>query len=90
MAAADAAHAGPGEAFNRFGHALACPVTRASAFARGRACTVPLAAGLANDGVVLCNQVPRVNWKARRVQLIDAVPPGLAADVLARVATLID
>ena len=41
-------------AFNRFGMALACPITRGGAFARGQAWTVPLAgAGLATDGVVL-------------------------------------
>ena len=78
-------------AFNRFGMALACPVTRGGAFARGRAWTVPLAGtGLATDGVVLCNQVRTVDWKARRAQFIEAVPGELIADVLARVATLIE
>ena len=79
------------EAFNRFGMVLACPVTRGGAFARGQAWTVPLAGtGLATDGVVLCNQVRTVDWKARRVQFIEAVPTELIADVLARVATLIE
>jgi len=78
------------ENFNRFGMALACPVTRGGTFARGRAWTVSLAAGLATDGVVLCNQVRTVDWKIRRAQFIGAVPPELIADVLARVATLID
>ena len=79
------------EAFNRFGMALACPATRGGAFARGQAWTVPLAgAGLATDGVVLCNQVRTVDWKARRAQFIEAVPAELIADVLARVATLIE
>ena len=79
------------EAFNRFGMALACTVTRGGAFARGHAWTVPLSGvGLATDGVVLCNQVRTVDWKARRAQLIEAVPTGLIADVLARVATLIE
>ena len=79
------------EAFNRFGLALACPVTRGGAFARGRAWTVPLAgAGLLTDGVVLCNQVRTVDLTARRAQFIEAVPAELVADVLARVATLID
>ena len=79
------------EAFNRFGMALACPVTHGGAFARGRAWTVPLAnAGLITDGVVLCNQLRTVDWKARRAQFIEAVPAELVAEVLARVATLID
>lgn len=79
------------EAFNAFGMALACPVTRGGAFARGRSWTVPLAGtGLATDGVVLCNQVRTVDWKARRGRFIEAVPPQLIDDVLARVATLIE
>jgi mRNA-degrading endonuclease toxin of MazEF toxin-antitoxin module len=79
------------EAFNRFGLALACPVTRGGSFARGRAWTVPLAgAGLVTDGVVLCNQVRTVDLKARHAHFIEAVPPELVADVLARVATLIE
>ena len=79
------------EAFNRFGLALACPVTRGGSFARGHAWTVPLAGtGLLTDGVVLCNQVRTVDWKARRAQFIEGVSPELIADVLARVATLIE
>lgn len=79
------------EPFNRLGMALACPVTRGGAFARGRAWTVPLAAaGLQTDGVVLCNQVRTVDLKARRAEFIEAAPVGLVDEVLARVATLID
>jgi mRNA interferase ChpB len=79
------------QAFNAFGMALACPVTRGGTFARGRAWAVALTAtGLATDGVVLCNQVRTLDWKARRAQFIEAVPPNLIADVLARVATLIE
>ena len=63
------------EAFNRFGMALACPVTGGGGFARGLAWTVPLAgAGLVTDGVVLCNQVRTVDWQARRARFIEAVP----------------
>ena len=79
------------EAFNRFGIVLACPVARGGGFARGQNWTVSLAgAGLGADGVVLCNQVRTVDWKARRGQFTESVPPELIADVLARVATLIE
>ena len=78
------------EAFNRFGMALACPITRGGAFARGQAWTVPLAEGLKTEGVVLCNQAHTVDWNARRALFIEAAPPELVADVLARVATLIE
>jgi len=47
-------------------------------------------AGLVTNGVVLCNQVRTVDLKARRAQFIEAVPPELISDVLARVATLIE
>lgn len=79
------------EAFNAFGSALACPITRGGAFARGHAWAVPLAdAGLQTDGVVLCNQMRTVDLKARRAQFIEAAPTALVDDVLARVATLME
>ncbi len=79
------------ETFNRFGMALACPVTRGGAFARGQAWTVPLSGlGLKTEGVVLCNQVRTLDWKARRARFVEAVSAELALDVLARVATLIE
>lgn len=79
------------EAFNRFGLVLSCPVTRGGAFARGQAWTVALSgAGLSTDGVVLCNQVRTMDWRERHAQFIEAAPAELVADVLARVATLID
>jgi mRNA interferase ChpB len=79
------------EAFNRFGMALACPVTRGGAFARGQAWTVPLSGlGLETDGVVLCNQVRTLDWRARRARFVEAVPAETQADILARVATLIE
>lgn len=54
--------------------------------------TLSLAAGasVATEGVVLCNQARSVDLKARRAQFIEAAPPELVADVLARVATLIE
>ena len=79
------------EAFNRFGMALACPITRGGAFARGKAWAVPLAGlGLATDGVVLCNQVRTLDWQARRATLIEPAPAEWVADVMARVAVLLE
>jgi mRNA-degrading endonuclease toxin of MazEF toxin-antitoxin module len=79
------------EAFNRFGLALACPITRGGAFSRGKHWTVPLTGmGLATDGVVLCNQARTVDWKARKAAFVEAVPGELVADVIARFATLIE
>lgn len=79
------------EAFNRFGMALACPVTRGGAFARGKAWAVSLAGlDLGIDGVVLCNQVRTLDWKARRAVLIESAPAELVADVIARVAVLLE
>ena len=79
------------EAFNRFGLALVCPVTRGGAFARGRAWTVPLSGtGLQTDGVALCNQARTLDWQARQATLIESAPADLVAEVLARVAALLD
>jgi mRNA interferase ChpB len=78
-------------AFNRFGMALACPVTRGGAFARGKAWTVPLTGlGLQTDGVVLCNQLKTLDWQARRAVFIERAPDELTADVIARVGTLLE
>jgi mRNA interferase ChpB len=79
------------EAFNRFGLALACPVTRGGSFARGRAWAVPLPGlGMQSDGVVLCNQMRTIDWHARHAVLIEAAPGELVAEVLARVAALLE
>lgn len=79
------------EAFNRFGMALVCPITRGGAFARGKSWTVAVAApGMATGGVVLCNQVRTVDWQTRGVKFIEGVSPELVDEVLARVATLIE
>jgi mRNA interferase ChpB len=78
-------------AFNILGMALACPVTRGGSFARGIAWTVALTGtGLSTDGVVLCNQVRTLDWRQRRARFIEAAPDDIVAEVLARVATLID
>ncbi|MEY8688751.1 MAG: type II toxin-antitoxin system PemK/MazF family toxin [Leptothrix sp. (in: b-proteobacteria)] len=79
------------DGFNRFGMALACPITRGGNFARGQAWTVPLSGlGLQTDGVVLCNQVRTLDWQSRRAALIETAPAELVGEVLARVATLIE
>lgn len=78
-------------AFNKFGMALACPITRGGGFARGQAWTVPLTGfGLVTDGVVLSNQVRTIDWKVRRAALIEKAPTEVVAEVLARVAALIE
>lgn len=77
------------EAFNRFGLALACPITRGGAFARGKAWTVTLP-GMATDGVVLCNQAKTLDWKARRAELIEVAPADSVAEVIARVAAVLE
>lgn len=70
---------------------MVCPVTRGGVFARGRACTVPLSGtGLQTDGVALCNQARTLDWQARQATLIEAAPADLVAEVLARVAALLE
>jgi mRNA interferase ChpB len=76
-------------AFNRLGMALACPITRGGAYARGKAWTVAMA-GTTTDGVVLCNQVRTVDLATRHARFIETAPAEVVADVLAKVATLIE
>ena len=51
---------------------------------------MPAAPGLATDGVVLCNQVRTLDWQVRRAAFIEALPAELVADVMARVAVLLE
>jgi mRNA interferase ChpB len=78
-------------AFNRFHLAMVCPITRGGDFARGQSWTVPLmGAGLKTDGVVLANQARILDWVERQARFIEAAPADLAAEVIARVAAILD
>ena len=78
-------------AFNRFNLAMVCPITHGGNFARGQSWTVPLTGlGLKTDGVVLANQARILDWAERRAKFIETVPDDVAAEVIARVAAILE
>ena len=77
--------------FNRFGLVLVAPVTQGGQFARENGFTVSLTGcGGKTAGVVLCNQLRMLDFKARGGKLIEAAPKMVVEDVLARVRVLLD
>ncbi|OGT02495.1 MAG: hypothetical protein A2143_09430, partial [Gallionellales bacterium RBG_16_57_15] len=79
------------DAFNKLGMAMVCPVTQGGDYARGQQWVVSLAdTGMDTQGVVLCNQARIVDWKVREAEIVEAAPDHIAADVIARLATLLD
>jgi mRNA interferase ChpB len=77
--------------FNRFGLVLVAPVTHGGQFARENGFTVPLlGTGSKTQGVVLCNQVRMLDFKQRDGKFVEAAPPMVVEDVLARVRALLE
>jgi len=70
--------------FNRRGLAFVCPVTQGGEYARDAGLAVSLSgAGTETQGVALCHQ-------ARSARFLERAPEAVTADVLARVAALIE
>jgi len=63
------------------------PITTGGDFARRLGFAVPLL-GIKTTGIVRCDQPRVVDLQARRGQRVEAVPPAIMDDVLARVATI--
>ena len=77
--------------FNRFHLAMVCPITRGGNFARGQSWTVTLTGmGLKTEGVALANQARILDWTERRAKFIETVPQEIVAEVIARVAAILD
>lgn len=77
--------------FNRLGLALVCPVSQGAVGARyaGFAASL-MGAGTETQGVVLRNQARTVDLAARGARYVERVPEAAIADVLARVAALLE
>jgi mRNA interferase MazF len=65
---------------------LLCPITSQ---AKGYPFEVPLPEGLPVTGVVGADQVKSLDWRARKVALIGAVPEKVVAEVVRRLQTLL-
>jgi mRNA interferase MazF len=70
----------------RVGLALFCPITSQ---AKGYPFEVPIPAGMPVAGVVGADQVKSLDWRARKVAPICAVPQEVVAEVLQRLQTLL-
>lgn len=75
------------KSYNRkTGLCILCPATRQ---AKGYAFEVAIASGDGSSGVVLSDHLRKVDWKARRVQLIHRVSDSELSDVIARIEALL-
>ncbi len=76
------------EQYNRkTGLMLACPVTSQS---KGYPFEVPLPGGLPISGVVLADQIKRLDWRARKAEFAVSAHRATTDEVLARVLPLIE
>ena len=78
--------------FNRLtGTPLIAPISTAGGFARERGFTVSLAeTGLKTTGVVLCHQPRVLDLDARQARRIEAAPPAILEEVLAKILSILD
>jgi mRNA interferase MazF len=75
------------KAYNRKARlALVCPVTSRT---KGYPFEVALPEGLPASGVVLCDQLKSVDWRARRASRIARVPASAVEEAVARILTLL-
>jgi mRNA interferase MazF len=75
------------ESYNgRVGLAIFCPVTNRT---KGYPFEVGLPSGGDVSGVLLSDQVKSLDWRARRADLIEAVPPEVTDEVLRKLGTLL-
>ena len=75
-------------AYNRkVGLGLFCPITSR---AKGYPFEVTLPAELAVQGVVLADQVKSLDWRARRAELAARLPDATSAEVVGKLATLLE
>ena len=66
-----------------------CPITNGGEFAKRIGFAVPIT-GIKTTGVVRCDQLRTLDLVARHGRKVDALPPAIMNDVLARVATLFE
>lgn len=76
------------QAYNgRVGLALVCPVTSQ---VKGYPFEVALQGGSKISGAILADHVKSLDWDARRARRIEAVPPEVVDEVVAKVLTLLE
>jgi mRNA interferase MazF len=74
--------------YNRgVGLALVCPITSQ---VKGYPFEVALPVGLQVQGVILADQLKRLDWRFRRARYAGAAPPDVLQEVVAKALALID
>ena len=74
--------------YNRkVGLALVCPVTSR---VKGYPFEVELPRGLQAEGVILCDQLKSLDWRARGATHLGSVPDSVMQEVTARILALVD
>ena len=71
----------------KVGLALVCPITSRI---KGYPFEVELPGGLETHGVILCDQVKSLDWRARRATRFGSVPGDVMLEVTARIVALVD
>ena len=71
----------------RVGLALMCPITSQR---KGYPFEVVLPAGMRVQGVVLADQVKSLDWRIRRAERVDSVPPAVLDDAVAKIRVLLE
>jgi mRNA interferase MazF len=71
----------------KVGLGLFCPVTSQ---VKGYPFEVALPDGLPVNGVVLADQVKSLDWRARKVELVARLPSAVSAEVLGKLAALLE
>lgn len=76
------------QSYNRkVGLALVCPITSR---AKGYPFEVALPPDFQTRGVILCDQVKSLDWRARRATRLESVPISVMNEVTARILALVD
>ena len=70
----------------KVGLALFCPVTRQ---VKGYPFEVLLPEGLSLTGVVLVDQIKSLDWRARRVEVVERVPDAMLREVVLKLQRLL-
>jgi mRNA interferase MazF len=68
------------------GLVMACPITNE---VKGSPFEVRVPPGTAATGVVLANQLRSLDWLSRRAAFLNAAPPGVVEEVLAKIEAIL-
>ena len=76
----------PGAYNGKAGLVIVCPI---ASQVKGYPFEVRIPGGLPVRGVILADQVKSLDWKARRAECMCTLPPGITAEVLAKLSVLL-